>query len=463
MFICFLSIIFQFFPKIISKENKLLVIPFTLRKINYHSTYNSTDFLNDNLFNNILLDLNMGTPSQQVQSKIDYFSECFSMQTYNEESPPNSKLYSPILSSTIKHRVSKNFLEEFNFENFNETYMIEFSITDYKTKFNYSEYNYIPILGLNIPQYRGNCPNFFLDIKKQGLINKLIWTFEYINNNSGNFVVGEDLSYYNKSKYTEDNYYSTYINLNNLFAFDSVFVSKNKNNSYINMTQAMINNNYGLIIGPNEYKKIIGKLFFDDLINKNICSCDIVHYEYNKKSHAGLDYFIYSCDEKKIKNEKNNYFNNFPNLTFSLKAIEYDFIFTKEDLFVKINDKLFFNVIFQTNYDVKEIIWYFGQPFYKKYTFSLNFDSKTIGFYIKKEKDNDKDKEQNNNTSINKKLLLVILISVEVVVIIILVTLSIIYYKKLRDNRKNRVNEINDTYEYIPENKMKSDFSLNNN
>jgi hypothetical protein len=28
--------------------------------------------------------------------------------------------------------------------------MIEFSITDYQTKFNYSEYNYIPILGLNI-------------------------------------------------------------------------------------------------------------------------------------------------------------------------------------------------------------------------------------------------------------------------------------------------------------------------
>ena len=111
---------------------------------------------------------------------------------------------------------------------------------------------------------------------------------------------------------------------------------------------------------------------------------------------------------------------------------------------------------------MKEIIWYLGQPFYKKYTFSLNFDSKTIGFYIKKEKDNDKGKEQ-NNTTINKKLLLVILISVEVVIIIVLVTLSIIYYKKLRDNRKNRVNEINDTYEYIPENKMKSDFSLNNN
>ena len=458
MYIIILTILFL---KIISEENKIVVIPFTRRKINHDSEYNSTNFLSDYIFNNILLDLNIGTPSQKVQSKIDHFSNCFLMEIYNE-SLYNTRLYSPILSTSIVHVGTKYFHDLFNFEGQNESH-INFWIPDSTYNFNYTKYNYTPVFGTNIPKYKENCPNFFLDIKKKGLIKKLIWTFEYIDDNSGNLVIGEDLTIYNKSKYSLDNYYNTYINLNYLFSFDSVYINntKDQNISYINMTQAMVFNNYGLTIGPNAYKQLIDKLFFNNLINNNICQCDIIKYEYNKKAHIFVEYYVYSCDEKKLTDKNNNYFNDFPDLVFRLKSIEHELIFTKEDLFDKINNKLYFKVIFQTNIDVKEIVWYLGEPFYKKYTQTINFDSKTIGFYFKKESDKEKDKD--NDKIDNKKLLIIIVISVEVIIVIVLIILGIILWKKYRDLRKNRVNEINDdNYEYFTDKKEKKEFSVNN-
>ena len=170
MFIIILTILFL---KIISEEKKIVVIPFTRRKINYNSKYNSTNFLSDNIFNNILLDLNIGIPQQKVQSKIDHYSDCFIMETYNEESLYNKRLYSPISSTSIVHVGGKYFHDTFNFEGQNESH-INFWIPDYTYNFNYSKYNYTPVLGTKFSEYKENCPNFFLDIKKKALIKKLI-------------------------------------------------------------------------------------------------------------------------------------------------------------------------------------------------------------------------------------------------------------------------------------------------
>ena len=116
-----------------------------------------------------------------------------------------------------------------NLKEHNESYMIEFAFVDYKLDFNYSIYNYVSILGLDIPKLDSNCPNFFIDLKKKGLINKLIWSFEFINNHEGNFIIGEDLSIYNESKYSLDNFYNAYTILKYFITFDSIYIDmKNK-------------------------------------------------------------------------------------------------------------------------------------------------------------------------------------------------------------------------------------------
>ena len=224
---------FSIFSKIIAKQKNMIIIPFTLKPINYGLNYNSTHFLNDHLFSDIILNLNIGTPSQNVTSKIDQNSKCFSMEIQNSDTPSYFNLYSPILSTTITKRTTKLFKDAMNFENHNESYMIDFTIEDATYNFNYSNYSYIPVLGLNIPLLDNNCPNFFVNLKKEGLINELIWALEFINDYEGNLIIGEELPIYNESKYYRDNYYSTYINLNFLINFDLVYIN-DKNNENIN-------------------------------------------------------------------------------------------------------------------------------------------------------------------------------------------------------------------------------------
>ena len=464
MWITFLIAIFHHFSIIYSAENKLIIIPFNLKQIYSDPNYNSSLFINDHIFSNIFLELILGTPAKKVESKVDTNSKCFLMQTQNIDNPNdinNNNLYSPKLSTSIQKRTMKNFIDSMSFKSQKESYMIEFSFVDGKVNFNYSNYNYLPVLGLDIPQFEildRNCPNFFVNVKKQKLINRYIWTLEFINDYEGNFVIGEELSIYNEGKYSSDDYYTTYSGLKNFIYFDSIYINnfegeKNNNYYYINMTQSLININYGLIVAPHEYKELIDKLYFNDLFDKKVCKSDISFFEYNKRNHVGLNYFIYSCIDKQFTDKNNNYYNKFPELVFTLKSIEHNFIFSKEDLFVHINDKYYFLVVFQTNYDVKEIIWYLGKPFYKKYPPTFNFDAKTIGFYFKKGSDEiiDRSTEKENIQKNNNRFIIIIVF--EAVIIIVLFILIIFFAKYIREIRKNRVNEINDdNYEYFSEN-----------
>ena len=54
MQIIFLISLFHNFSKIICEEKNINVIPFTLRKIDHDSNYNSTHFLNDYIYTHIL-------------------------------------------------------------------------------------------------------------------------------------------------------------------------------------------------------------------------------------------------------------------------------------------------------------------------------------------------------------------------------------------------------------------------
>ena len=110
MWIIFLTALFHNFSKIICVEKNITVIPFTSRKIDHESNYNSTHFLNDYIFTNILFQLNIGTPSQNISSQIDYNSKCFLMQTQNSETPIETRLYIPIYQTLLKKGQAKIIL-----------------------------------------------------------------------------------------------------------------------------------------------------------------------------------------------------------------------------------------------------------------------------------------------------------------------------------------------------------------
>ena len=190
------------------------------------------------------------------------------------------------------------------------------------------------------------------------------------------------------------------------------------------------------IVGTNNYKKMIEKYFFEKYLNKSICY-------YEKISVKGYSMLV--CN-----NHPSFDINSFPSLFFFHTLFNYTFELSKNELFLKKNNKYIFLVFF-VNYDIHYFI--LGRIFLKKYLFIFNQDSRTIGFYssyLDHEKIEDK-----ININIIIKIVLIILIIVCCIIGFYLV-------KKIYEHsRKRRINEINDLYEYNSYEEQKINYENN--
>ena len=153
--------------------------------------------------------------------------------------------------------------------------------------------------------------------------------------------------------------------------------------------------------------------------------------------------------------QKTNYFEEFPKLVINSKYFEYDFELTNKDLFEQIYSRDYFLIIFPKNIknQINKDIWYLGEPFYKKYPFTIDFDAKTIGFYLNNEdiynkvkdtkntinKDNNNDKNiimEDNNSKIKNILIKI----AEILFGIGLLICGIYIGMKVKEGRKKRAN-----------------------
>ena len=122
-----------------------------------------------------------------------------------------------------------------------------------------------------------------------------------------------------------------------------------------------------------------------------------------------------------------------------------NFTFTKEDLFLDIGDKYLFLMVFEIT--ATNLI--LGYPFFKKYKFIFNQDSKTLGYFTKKSEEISKD-------------LLKIPVIIPVVYIIIILVLSIVLiglgifanvYFYVNKKKKKMAKELTEDNENNPQNK----------
>ena len=158
----------------------------------------------------------------------------------------------------------------------------------------------------------------------------------------------------------------------------------------------------------------------------------------------------------------------FPDLIFKSTKLEYNFELKNNDLFEQIFGKYYFLILFKNNATTTgNDFWYLGEPFYRKYTFSINLDAKTIGFYLNKDvngkksnntKNNDKinstddDDVKENNTNDNKSTNKILKYTLEIIVVIIIAVLAYYIGVIVSQKRKKRANELKDeNYEYMPE------------
>ena len=86
----------------------------------------------------------------------------------------------------------------------------------------------------------------------------------------------------------------------------------------------------------------------------------------------------------KLTEEDKKLLDTFPTLTFFVFDYNYNFELTKDDVFTEVNNVLYFMIIYQKDiFNNPELVyWDLGLPFLQKYQFVINYERKTIGFYI---------------------------------------------------------------------------------
>ena len=153
------------------------------------------------------------------------------------------------------------------------------------------------------------------------------------------------------------------------FIFDSAKLGENTLKSKV--VELTFDNDF--ILSTDEYSYMIMDLFFNELIEKNVCTMEdltISYYKYIK------------CKESVL-----GALDKFPTLTFFGTDVNFDEFhidFTAQDLFENIDGTVYFKVIIMkpTSRSIAaNNEWEFGKLFFRKYVVTLDRRRKTITFY----------------------------------------------------------------------------------
>ena len=460
---------------------------------NDEGTYNSSIFISEYLNNYIFLEMKIGTPTQDITVMLDPSQKCFTfsqdksiLQIFSEpnynynilEIKPynNFSSSSATKTGTTYYSADKNTFDDLYLlkdlfilqksNNSRYTYDLPTNLTFLFGKFKNNDIDKIyGKIGFdfNIPEYI-DCPRFIDEIKKTFFLSKYIWTLKFEASTFGFFYFGPELHYYDNENFKGYNYIKTNVildenkNVNWQTKFNEIMIVPQyidedfENKYYLNDTNVKFDINLGVIIGTSEFHEIIDKIYFNELIKKNICKKNIVLQD-NKQ------YIVYNCDDERFNSEyylnsnEMTYFESFPNIEFKSINLQYSFKFTKYDFFKIIEDEYYFMIIFEVNQTNN--IWKMGQLFLKKYQLLFDYDSKSIGFYnteLKEKTDNDNN-TSTNGTEINNKnsgfFNNIKWYLIEIGICILIAVIAFYFGIKYHNSRKKRANELkDDDYDY---------------
>ena len=195
------------------------------------------------------------------------------------------------------------------------------------------------------------------------------------------------------------------------------------------VTELIIEQNF--FTGTLEFKNIIHKKFFEELISKNICKEDKF---YNNREN--LNYFFYSCNSElnaELSKEKNNK----EILEFNSNSLNEVFSFKLSELFFELNNIFYFAIIFD-EYQMHG--WKLGKIFFEKYPLVFSLDNNAIGYY-----NQNLEKIKNNS---NNKITYILIVMVLILLIIIFIGIWKYNILKKLLPRKLMANELLDEYSY---------------
>ena len=363
----------------------------------------------DYLFNNDLnTELLIGNPSQKIPMSIKYDKEPF-------------YLASPLAKGIFNHNKSNTFYSNFSEVNYTHNEIekgyissekiilnsqnIQINISNiiffYLTKPIIPKINYasLGLFFMNNSTFKDY--NFLIQLKKKNITDNYCFTYFFLNDIEGIVYIGNYPHEYNNSFYDYFDFYHFHIALNNQWTemFDKIYYGEYLMNA---VGSFYFNLSLGGIIGNYFIEKLIEYDFFSTLIEKKKCEKKLIN-----------GFLYYECD-------KDVDISLFKNLSFYSKEINYTFVLTYQDLFDKINGKIYCKLIFRKT---MLPIFILGQPFLKKYLFVFDEDKKLMGFYKK---------FKENKTSFLSIFHILFIILIFFLVFLIIILIKIIIKKPLR-------------------------------
>ena len=381
----YLTIIINYIILLYIYQSKTIVFPFKKLTIESFSTQKKT--INDLFSYNIYTNISMGTPLRQVGHFIvqtnDFFyykslQLSFNNYKYNETfekiiSNKTNFWYNNDNSSTFTclNEYYSIYSDYFHFQYLNgSTIEINLPFNIHALHYKY-KYGTISLKNPINPDYKHEM-YFIPEIKMKELIDGYYFTILYEDNNNlfnyndniflGKLLIGESPHQFNPEKYKED---EEVINPGNEFY---LFINKVKFYSdKLNYTEENIKIQFsfvkGFIQGSIAYMNNIEKIFFEELINKNLC-----FKEYLDDNIYISKHLVFSCINNDEIRKKIEYF---PTLFFEIKTNNLTFMFTYKDLFKAFDDKLYFLINFRPPTDINYTYWTMSDIFLRKYITSF--------------------------------------------------------------------------------------------
>ena len=403
------------------------------------------------LFNSSYTTLEMGTPPQKVDfyfslahskmyvtnlgcKKMNLFnSECssslFVVGEPNEEDPLHSTI---IAMETLLFTSNMSLTEKMEFDEFPLYYYVDInkeqkylcgniglSIMPYETFDDYSdELEYY----IKFARSQNNYFSFFNYKGQDFFVNSIYLHQEF----KDIFKDVQTISWVNPLM--RDNYFLWEISMNDIY-YNKVHF---KDNIILELNPL-----FELIIGNNDYKKNIKKDFFNFYIDKKICQINTIR-----------EYEIFECDSNKFTIKD---IQKFPNLYMYNIDINHVFDLIGEELFIELNNKIFFKIIFEVNNENNK--WIMGKIFLRKFPTIFSPSNRIVGFYIKPNEGkipgrmvDEEDQIKNNTKKNTKNILFYILI---IFISFVFSSFCLFIGRKLVMSRQKKMNElIDDYYEY---------------
>ena len=448
---------FYFFIFIISYNSFILsyiAIPFNAyknKKENQNEEFNINQFFENNFDSQIYAKIYVGSPKKfiLVNLRMNNHGLILGYLCNNDLNCEESKYNINISSTFYGDQTKKIYYSQSQGSFFGKDAFYFYSNINMESKeeikLNNISFIYIPKeennkdnkicgqLGLAVSPnfYLTEQVNFIKNLKKLEYINTYDFSIYFTSDDEGILILGEEPHNYlpnlfninnlRKSNVLIDGYSNSFwkTEFTQIYFYlgeDKQKIKEGKNAVF------SIENNY--IIGSKNYQKIIEEKFFKKYIDEKIC-----YYEKINDSK----YIILICNKQSSFD-----INLFPTLFFYHRIFNYTFELTKEELFLEKNNRYIFLVFF---WDYGMNYFSLGKIFLRKYLFTFNIDSKSIGFYNVK-LENEFNEKENNSLSFIYKL-------IGIFIILIIGIFGFFFAKKLYEqNRKRRLNEINEQYEY---------------